>query len=110
MFDFIQIANAQSPSVTSVTGVVNDSVAQKLQSSILTEIISPVLSVVTAFVFAWFLYGVTRFILLKDKGGEEMERGKKHLVYGTIGLFIILSIWGIMGFLANITGSNVWFK
>lgn len=97
-------------SVTSVTGEVKDSVVSTLQANILTEIVNPVLSVVTAFTFAWFLYGVTRFILLKDKGGEEMERGKKHLIYGTIGLFIIVSLWGIMNFLANVTGSSVWFK
>ncbi len=95
---------------TAVTGEVKDSVVSTLQANILTEVVNPVLSVVTAFAFAWFLYGVTRFILLKDKGGEEMERGKKHLIYGTIGLFIILSLWGIMNFLANAVGSNVWFK
>jgi hypothetical protein len=95
---------------TAVTGVVKDSAVSTLQANILTEVVNPLLSVVTAFAFAWFIYGGVRFLLLKDKGGEEMERGKKHLIFGTIGLFIILSLWGILGFLADATGSNVWFK
>jgi len=42
-----------------------------------------------------FLYGVVKYVLA---GGDEkkMDSGKQFMIYGVIGLFIMLSVWGIV--------------
>jgi hypothetical protein len=110
VLSFILTAYAQEDSAEPIDGFIGDPKVDSILSKILTDIISPALGLVTVFALAWFMYGVVRFIMLKDKNPDEMERGKKHLVYGGVGLFIITSLWGIMGFLADMTDSNVWFR
>jgi hypothetical protein len=40
---------------------------------------------------------------------EKFEQGKKHLLWGITGLFIMLSMWGILIMIAGFTDSNIWF-
>ncbi len=107
---FIQVVHAQDDSGEPIDGFTGNSGVDTILSKILTDVISPLLGLATVLMLAWFMYGVVRFILLKDKSPEEADRGKKHLVWGAIGLFIATSLWGIMGFLADVTDSNVWFR
>lgn len=76
-----------------ITGVINNSEVVSVQGKILTEIVNPVLVIISALSFAWFMYGVTRFIIMKDND-QERANGKKHIVFGGIGLLTIFSIWG----------------
>ena len=67
---------------------------QVLQS-VITEIFSPLYKLMVALAFVYFLYGVAKFIIdMNDP--EKKNTGKAHLLYGTIGLFIILSVGGIL--------------
>lgn len=47
---------------------------------------------------AYFLYGVMKFV--KDQSSEEAQgEGKKHMMWGVIGLAIMVSVWGILNFI-----------
>lgn len=52
--------------------------------------------------FILFLWGAFRFFF--SEGEEAREKGKKFVVWGLVGFFVIFSVWGIvnllLGFLA----------
>lgn len=94
--------------MNNITGVVNNSEVVSIQGKILTEIVNPMIVILSALAFAWFMYGVTRFILMKDND-QERANGKKHIIFGILALVIIFSIWGILSTLGGSVGSKVWF-
>ena len=57
----------------------------------------PLLGAIAFLVFVW---GVARYI--KSAGSEkEIKDSKNILIWGLIGLFVLVSIWGIIAFLRN---------
>jgi len=60
-------------------------------------ILLPFLTTISVLVFFW---GIVKFI---SAAGDEkkIEDGKKFLVWGVIGLFIMFSIWGILQFFSD---------
>lgn len=59
--------------------------------------ITGLLSAVALLVFIW---GLVKFIA---KAGNEQarEEGKKVMVWGIVAIFVLFSIWGIIGFIEN---------
>jgi len=47
-----------------------------------------------------FMYGVIEYILNGDKE-EKRKEGRKYMLWGIISLFVMLSIFGILGVLGN---------
>jgi Type IV secretion system pilin len=68
---------------------------------VITEVFSPLYAFVTAIAFLYFMYGVVMFIINMNDP-EKRNIGKSHLLYGVIGLFIILSVGGILKFFNEI--------
>ncbi len=46
----------------------------------------------------YFLYGAITFIRADDKTRDE---ARNKIVYGLVGLFVMLSVWGLVGVLTN---------
>ena len=65
-------------------------------TNILNQIV-PILIGLAVFVILW---GIFTYI---TKAGEEEKRAeaKKFILYGIIGVFIMLSLWGLVGILVN---------
>jgi hypothetical protein len=68
---------------------------------VITEVFSPLYALVASISFIYFLYGVVMFIINMNDP-EKKNMGKSHLLWGTIGLFIILSVGGILKFFNEI--------
>jgi hypothetical protein len=53
----------------------------------------------------FFIWGLVLFIL---NSGNEQERavGKQRMVWGVVALFVIVSVWGLVLLLQQITGVN----
>ena len=66
----------------------------------LTNIGTTVISILIALGVIWIVYNAVRFIMAADKPEERSERGKAML-WGIVGLFIILSIWGLVAILTG---------
>ncbi len=62
------------------------------------DIIVPIL--ITA-ALAYFIYGVVRYIMA---GAEGKKEAKDIIVYGVIGLFAIVSVWGLVRLIQNTFG------
>ena len=68
-------------------------IIQKVNANIL----EPLIQLLFAFGIAYFLYGVMKFILNQDNETAQ-EEGKKHMLWGIIGIAIMASAWGILHF------------
>lgn len=68
-----------------------------------SEVLQPAAEVIFAAGFLLFLWGLVRFLWNMEEGGNN-EEGKQHMVWGIVGMFIMMSIWGIIALLTNTVG------
>ncbi|MBP6926020.1 MAG: NADH-quinone oxidoreductase subunit J, partial [Candidatus Pacebacteria bacterium] len=66
-----------------------------------TVLVQPFLGLMFAVALVLFLYGVMIFIANTDKSSEDSNNGKKHMLWGIVGMFIMISVFGIMRLILN---------
>ncbi len=78
--------------------------ADTLISKINTQILNPIIGLLIAIGLVVFLYGVVEFLAGADNQ-EKREQGKKHMIWGIIGLFIMVGVFGLMEVVVNFINS-----
>lgn len=63
------------------------------------EIVNPLITVLALAAFLLFVWGVVQFLRESAMGGENKEEGKKHMVWGIVGLVIIFGAKAIINIL-----------
>jgi hypothetical protein len=88
--------------------MINSIANTPVYQAISLEIIQPLVYLLFGVAVVYFIYGAVRYIQSLGKGDlEGKESGKRHLIFGILGLAIMLSVFGIMNFLYDIvTGGN----
>ncbi len=66
------------------------------------NILNMLLPIIIAAAVVYFVYGVARYVMSGDEAAKEAAKGK--IIYGIIGLFVMVSVWGLVRILTNITG------
>ncbi len=79
-----------------------DSFVKKLAEVIL----NPFIVLLFAIALLYFLIGVFKF-LSNTENADEREVGKSHMIWGIIGMFIMMSVFAIMQIIGNTIGSDV---
>ncbi len=51
--------------------------------------------------FLYILIGLVRYFFLEGGGSEGREKGKKVAIYGTIGMVVLFSVWGMVNLVLN---------
>jgi len=69
----------------------------------LGELISFTIPVLIALAVLLFIWGLIKFVFASGDDDSRNE-GKKLMIWGVITLFVIVSIWGIVQLLNQITG------
>lgn len=59
---------------------------------------------VFAIAFIVFLWGIFNFFIAGGADEEKREAGKKFMVWGFIGFFVMVSVWGIVNLLVGTFG------
>ena len=67
-------------------------------------LIGQVQTVLFALAFLFFFYGLAVFVL--KSGGEDKKQGRDIMIWGTVALFIMFSIYGILGLLGDTIDLN----
>ena len=76
-----------------------------LMKSINRVIINPLIVLLFALAVVYFVYGLVRYLLSPDN--EEIRKSSKsHMLWGIIGMFIMVSVFGIMSLILNTLGEN----
>lgn len=77
--------------------------ASQVLERIKTEVWTPVATVIFAAGFLLFVWGLVRFLWNVEEGSGR-EEGKNHMIWGIVGMFIMVSIWAIISLLDNTFG------
>lgn len=90
------VANAEelTSSGSFVDGVIN---------RFISSVINPLLAILFALAFVLFLWGAANFIWnAADKTAKD--NGKNHMIWGVVGMIIMISAYGIMNLVGSIIG------
>lgn len=69
-------------------------------------ILNPLIGLFFALAFMYFMWGVFSFI--KDQDNEAArETGKKNMIWGIVGMFIMVAVYGIIGIIIGTFGLSV---
>ncbi len=68
-----------------------------------TYLITPAILVVFACGFFLFVYGLVEFLWKLNEGGDNAE-GKRHMIWGIVGMLIMVSWYGILALVAGTFG------
>lgn len=74
-----------------------------LLGNIATEILDPLLLLLVVIAFLVFIWGVIEFIANADNS-DARQTGRRHIIWGIVGLFIMFGVLGIMSFIKNTLG------
>jgi len=76
-----------------------------LVNSISKVILNPIIIFLFAAAVAYFLYGVVQYLMNPDNE-EIRKKSKSQMVWGIIGLFIMVGVFGIMTLIKNTLGAK----
>ena len=65
-----------------------------------TLIINPLITFLLALAVVYFLYGVFEFIA-NGTNDEKKTVGKSHMLWGVVGITIMMGVWFILGLILN---------
>jgi len=74
-----------------------------LMKNINKVIVDPLIMLIFALAVVYFLYGLVKY-LLSPENEEVRTASKSHMLWGIIGMFIMISVFGIMNLLLNTLG------
>ena len=63
----------------------------------ITHSIIPLLFAVAMLVF---FFGVIKYVISPD-GSDNREEGRQFMMYGIVGLFVMVSVWGLVAVISN---------
>lgn len=69
----------------------------------LLDILKPVAPILIGLALVIFFYGLIKFIAASGKE-ESIAQGRRLMTWGIIALFVIVSVWGLVGLLSNTFG------
>jgi len=65
-----------------------------------TMIINPLIWFLFALAMVYFLYGMVEFIF-NQENQEKKTSGKSHMLWGIVGIVIMMGVWAILGMVIN---------
>jgi hypothetical protein len=68
------------------------------------SLLNAVVPVLIALGVVYFVWGVVQFVASSDE--EAKKNGRNKIIYGIIGLAVIIGLWGLVNLLRNTFGLN----
>ncbi len=66
------------------------------------SILNTLLPLIIAGAVVWFVWNIARYVTAGDDTAKE--QAKSRIIYGVIGLFAMVAVWGLVNLLAGILG------
>jgi len=83
-----------------VEAAVDTTAFGNLVNPIISNIVYPAVQLLLGVAVVYFVYGVLQFVF----GGDDAtarEKGKSTILWGSVGIFIMVSAWGIIYLVSN---------
>lgn len=77
-----------------------------LLNGIVYTILQPIVVLMFAVALVMFFWGIVQFVATSNTD-EGRETGKKNIMYGIIGMFIMFSVYGIIGIISGTFGIDL---
>ena len=74
-----------------------------LASLILGMLNKAVIPILMALAIVFFIAGVVQYVI-NPSSSEEREKGQQYMIWGIVGLFAIVSVWGLVAILTGTFG------
>jgi hypothetical protein len=68
----------------------------------ISQLLNSVIPVLIALGVVYFVWGVVTYVISSDE--EAKKTGRNRIIYGIIGLAVIVAMWGLVGILTNTFG------
>ncbi|MEK7607362.1 MAG: hypothetical protein AAB484_00315 [Patescibacteria group bacterium] len=66
------------------------------------RILDAALPLIIAIAVVWFIWGIFMYVVAIDD--EKKKAAKDKIIYGIVGLFIMISVWGLVNILVRTFG------
>ena len=83
----------------------NNPLVTFIQDDIILLIDYVLVPLVFSLAFIVFLWGIFNFFIAGGADEEKREKGKQFMVWGLIGFFVMVSVWGIVAVLKRTIGA-----
>ena len=70
---------------------------------VFSDLINLAIPVVIALAVLYFFWGLAQYVLYSGDEGKK-EEGRNIMIYGIIALFVMVSVWGLIGILQRTFG------
>ncbi len=80
--------------------------ASQMLGKVIDLILNPAILVIFSLGFLVFIWGLVQFLDALNKGGKS-DDGKQHMLWGIVGMFIMVSVFGIISFITNTLGLGI---
>jgi uncharacterized membrane protein YfcA len=67
---------------------------------VIDTILTPLVSLLVVLAFLYFIWGLVEFIRQAEDEGAR-EQGRQRMIWGVVGLFAIVSVWGLVNVLVE---------
>jgi hypothetical protein len=72
---------------------------------VIGNIVNLLVPLVSTLAIVFFFYGLAKYVL--NAGDEEKKaEGKNIMIWGVLAMFVLVTIWGIIGFLQKTAGNT----
>jgi len=78
----------------------------EIRSALVENIINPLLLLFFAIGLLIFVFGVVEFLYGLNAENDARERGKKHMLWGLVGMFIMMAAYSIVKLIIKTVGGN----
>ena len=79
---------------------------QEIGSTVIDIINTVLVPLIFAIAFIVFLWGVFQYFILGGSDEEKKEQGRSLMIYGLIGFFVMVSVWGLVNLLVGTFNFN----
>jgi hypothetical protein len=69
-----------------------------------SDIINTLIPIVLALALLLFLWGMFQYFILGGGDEGKRETGRSYMIYGLIGLAVMVAVWGLVNLLISIVG------
>ncbi len=77
---------------------------QLINDLFINGILKPLIPLLIGLAIVVFFYGIIIFVL--SEGGEKKNEGKQYMFWGVIGIFVMVSVWGLVNLIKETFNFN----